>query len=145
MPFFKSKHELWLEEQVKIDRERHDALVERLQSAHASELNRVIEENQKLRDELDRTRLFLNPALQHVQLNSEQDNSTPPSPEEIIPTGTPWQRIMAREIQAQKNAAATEEAKRRAAVGMIVVPKGETDGSLRQGREPASQPEQGKL
>lgn len=70
-----------------------------LKNAHAQQVSYVIQENAKLRDDLDRTRLFLTPALQSVQLR--QDDSQPPPPSEV-PTGTPWQRVLARELKAQE-------------------------------------------
>jgi hypothetical protein len=74
-----------------------------MKTAHARELNRVIDENRKLQDDMDRLRLLLTPALQNVELPKER--TAPPPPSEVI-TGTPWQRVLQREIAAQERAAA---------------------------------------
>lgn len=84
----------------------YEAMRERteLKSAHAAELNRVIEENQKLRDDMDRLRLLITPALQNVELPKER-SATPPPPRTETLIGTPWQRVLQREIAAQERAA----------------------------------------
>lgn len=64
-----------------------------LKKAHAEELKRVIEEKQKLWDELTKVRYVETPALRQVQVNSEKDDSAPPSPKFETPVGTPWQRV----------------------------------------------------
>jgi hypothetical protein len=105
---FRSRHSIWLEEQLREVRSQHEQELARVESlnqtiqfeamrervelkkAHAAELTRVIEENQKLRDDLDRVRLLLTPALQSVELPKER--TEPPKPTEI-PVGTPWQRV----------------------------------------------------
>ena len=79
-----------------------------LKKAHGEELSRAIQEIAKLRDDLDRTRLALTPALQSVSLRP--DDSAPPSPSEI-PTGTPWQRILARELARQEQETAKPNVK----------------------------------
>lgn len=117
---FKSSHTLWLEAQIEELKARmcediirlqsmHMAELERMESAHVAETRRVIQENQKLRDELERTRLLLNPALQSVTLKSEQDSSAPPKPNLETPTGTPWQRYLKSEIARQEAEASTRK------------------------------------
>ena len=103
---FKSSHALWLETQVAELRKSHLEELGRMKSAYAEEIKRVIQDNQKLRDDLDRTRLLLTPALQSVTLKSEQDSSPPPTPSPIE-GGTPWMRFRARAIAEQEATAAT--------------------------------------
>lgn len=102
-----------------------------LKKAHADELNRVIEENQKLRDDIDRLRLLVTPALQNVELPKER-SSAPPPPSETF-TGTPWQRVLQREIAAQDRAAAAKHTK---PAGAPL--EGESHGSSSEGRVDAS-------
>lgn len=80
-----------------------------LKKAHAEELNRVIEENQKLRDDIDRIRLLLTPALQNVELPKERSASPPPMTP--VFTGTPWQRVQQREMAKQDAVAAAKHTK----------------------------------
>jgi hypothetical protein len=72
-----------------------------LKSSHASELNRVIDENRRLREENDRLQLYVipRPKSGSPSRDDEEDSRTPPSPQEQIPAGTPWQRILAREVE----------------------------------------------
>ena len=108
-------------------RERTD-----LKKAHAEELNRVIEENQKLKDDVDRFRLLLTPALQNVELPKER--TAPPSPSAETVTGTPWQRTLKRELANQ-----TENPKlRRAMEAAAKAAQGESHGSSSEGRVDAS-------
>jgi hypothetical protein len=95
---------------------------------HAAELNRVIEENQRLREDAKRLQLLVIPALKNVEL--EPDKTPPPSPSEAIFAGTPWQRILAREIAAQEKAARDKFTRPMPA-------EGATDGSSREGRDEA--------
>ena len=80
---------------------QYEAMRERveLKTAHAAELARVITESEKLRDDMDRLRLLITPALQGVELPKER---TAPQPPSDIPTGTPWQRVQKREILKQE-------------------------------------------
>jgi len=84
----------------------YEAMRERteLKKAHASELSRVITESEKLKDDMDRLRLLVTPALQNVELPKERTG--PPSFDKEVISGTPWQRILHREIAAQEKAAA---------------------------------------
>lgn len=115
---FKSSHTLWLEdlirrneainkEAIAVLQDHHDKELARMESAHVAETKRVIQENQKLRDELERTRLLLTPALQSVTLRHEQDNESPPKPLEDVYRGTPFQRLRAQMIAEQEATAAT--------------------------------------
>jgi hypothetical protein len=83
----------------------YEAMRERveLKNAHAAELKRVIEENQKLRDDMDRLRLLVTPALQNVELPKER--SAPQPPNEDTPVGTPWMRVRRQAIAEQEEAA----------------------------------------
>jgi hypothetical protein len=117
---------------------QYEAMRERaeLKKAHAVELNRVIEENQKLRDDIDRTRLLLNPALQSVELPKER--TEPPKPENV-PTGTPWQRIQAE--HAMRLAREEKDRAERKGTIPVLVPapvEGDSNGSARVGRNEAS-------
>lgn len=89
---------------------QYEAMRERveLKTAHAAELNRVIEENQRLRDDMDRLRLLVTPALQNVELPKERTGPPPPSD---VPVGTPWQRFQQREVARQEEAWARKHAK----------------------------------
>lgn len=103
-----------------------------LKTAHARELNRVIEENQKLRDDADRLRLLLTPALQNVELPKER--TAPPSPVEETITGTPWQRVLKKAIVDQERAAKvrfTKDAEAPDGVGGEKIRK--TDGAVASG------------
>jgi hypothetical protein len=78
-----------------------------LKKAHAEELKRVIEESQRLRNENERFRLLYSPVDRKAQTQQDEDeSSTRPTSEkttfgEMVAAGTPWQRILAREIAAQ--------------------------------------------
>jgi hypothetical protein len=95
---FASRHTLWLEQELEKREQHHREEIVRLEKSHAEQLKYAIEENERLRDELTRTRYLLTPALQNVSL--EPDNSPPPTP--IEEGGTPWQRILRRGIKAQE-------------------------------------------
>src|SRR6266403_637396 len=99
-PWFRSHHEEWLEEQFEKLKVDHAQQITELKKAHELELLRAIEECARLRDEAQRIRLFLTPALQNVQL--EPDKSAPPSPSAETYTGTPWQRILAKAMREQE-------------------------------------------
>lgn len=128
---FRSHHEEWLEEQFEKLKVDHAQRIEDLKKAHAETLARVIEDNRVLRDEAQRIRLYLTPALQSVSV--EPDRSAPPSPNMETHTGTPWQRILAREIAKQEKEAAARFTK---------PVEGESDGNPGEGRvsTPLSQP-----
>ena len=96
---WKMPHTKWLEKQIAETEARHEREIARLEKSHAEQLKYAIEENERLREELTRTRYLLTPALQNVSL--APDNSPPPalSDEEV---GTPWQRILKRAVKAQQ-------------------------------------------
>jgi regulator of replication initiation timing len=132
--WFKSSHTLYLEKEVarltmeakeRIDYERtekanllsradNEALnqellyrtqIAELKKAHAAELNRVIEESQRLRTELDQLRQSLKPVERTTQ-QEDAEGTTPLKSDrttfgEMVIAGTPWQRILAREIAKQ--------------------------------------------
>ena len=81
--WFKSAHTVWLEREI-----------EQLKKAHAQELSYVRTDNDKLRDELQRTRMLITPGLQGISLPHEEHDAPPEVSN--VPTGTPWQRIKAR-------------------------------------------------
>jgi hypothetical protein len=137
--FFRSRHEIWLEREVERLRAERVQELERIEKAHAAELSRAIEENRSLRDELERTRIVLTPALQSVTLPKERDNTPPPLPEKII-TGTPWQRVQAKyyaDLDEQ------DKIKNSRFVKPVDAPvEGESNGNVREGRveTPLSKP-----
>lgn len=107
------KHTIALLQQIIKDQKTDFAeRVAELKSAHAAELNRVIEERDRLRDDLDRTRLFLNPGLANVNTSRTPDTSGPPVPENV-PVGGAWSRVLAREMKKQQDDAIAEEAERK--------------------------------
>ena len=100
MKFFRSHHEEWLEEQFEKLKADHAQQITELKKAHAEILSHVIEENHVLRDEAQRIRLYLTPALQSVSV--EPDKSAPPAPSQETYTGTPWQRILQKALREQE-------------------------------------------
>jgi hypothetical protein len=125
---FRSHHTQYLEN-----------LIEEMKKSHADQMKYVIEDNQRLRAELERTRLLLTPALKEVDRYEGPDNSPPPSLVfDIEKHGTPWQRVQAREARLQREADAEEERKRKEAVAASGVNlKGDNDGNVRQQGESA--------
>ena len=111
-----------------------DAMRERIETknAHAAELNRVIEENQRLKDDLDRFRLLLTPALQSVELPKEREvrEAATPEPREEVITGTPFQR-MAKKFLAEQEKAAS---KRYVKPADAPLAQGESHGVSSEGR-----------
>ena len=73
-----------------------------LKSSHATELIRVIEDKQRIWDELTKVRYVQTPALQNVRL--EEDKTPPPSPQSSEYLGTPWQQVLARYEKEQQRA-----------------------------------------
>jgi len=131
MSWFRSHHEEWLEEQFEKLKADHAQQITDLKKAHAEELARAIEDSRILREEAQRIRLYLTPALQSVQL--EPDKAAPPSPAPDTYTGTPWMRILQREIAKQEKAVAARYTQ--------PVAKGESDDNGSEGRIDASQRE----
>lgn len=129
---FLSRHTLWLEEECQRLREDHLRQVEDLKKSYASQLSYVIEENQKLKDDMDRLRLLLTPALQNVELPKER-STLPPAPDFETVTGTPWDRIRAREIAADE-----ARWKKRHVKPVATAPEGESNGVFSEGRNDAS-------
>jgi hypothetical protein len=72
-----------------------------IHARHTAEIQRYREENKSLRDDIDRLRLFLHPGLAAVTLPHEQEKETP-FEKSAVPSGTPWQKVMAREIEADR-------------------------------------------
>lgn len=106
----------------------YEALRERVETkkAHAEELSRVIEENHRLREDNKRLQILALPALRNVE--TEPDRSAPPSPAEDVYAGTPWQRILAREMAKQER-----EAREKLNAKAKPV-EGESNGSSSEGR-----------
>lgn len=153
--FWKSSHVEWLEQtvaalkmQANADvrdlRADHEKEIARLEKAHGEHLRYVIEENQKLRDDLDRTRLLLNPALQSVELPRER--TEPPKPTEESEIGTPWQRLQRRHAHEMMELDKAERAKTSVPILVPVAPavEGENNGSVREGRVEAPLGQQGQ-
>lgn len=156
---FRSRHVVWLERELLEMVRRHmvamlelnkkheeeisrieslnqtiqfEAMRERteLKKAHAEELSRVIQENKKLWDELTKVRYVETPALRQVQVNSEKDDSAPPSPRLEAPVGTPWQRVQKFYAEQEERAAKVRFTK---PAGTPV--EGETHGNDSDGRQ----------
>lgn len=72
--------------------------------AHAAELARVINDSQKMWDELTKMRYVQTPALQTVDLEPDRK---PPSLSPASGQGTPWQQVLRREMQKQEEEAAS--------------------------------------
>lgn len=129
---FTSRHVRWLEAEIEDLKRRHDIQIAVLKSAHTEELNRAITDADRLRGEVTRLRLYLIPPIaEDRQPESEQKSGTAA----LVFTGTPWQRVLAREVAAQDqdwNARHTKPAEEK------------TDGDVREGREPTplSEPSQ---
>lgn len=141
-----------LRNSVELDRleTRHAAEIQRIESlnqtiqyeamreltevkrAHAEELSRAINNLQKTQDELTKVRYVLNPALQTVDL--EPDRTPPPSPSKKVFRGTPWQQVQQREMQLQD-----EEAAKRLTTPVGVAGEGETVHAASSGRDAAPQ------
>ena len=122
---------LLAEANVTLTELQYERLRERteLKKAHAEELNRVIEENQKLRDDVERMRLVQIPALQQVELPRER-TTQPPAPNPDTETGTSWQRIQRREIAAQEKRWNEKHVK-----PATDKPEGESNGVSSEGRK----------
>src|SRR5262245_53596178 len=108
---------MWLEKELLRVQERYENELNIVRSSFQKQLDDAITVNQNLRDELQRTRILLSPGLQAVHLPQEHDESTPPKDLFEIPTGTSWQRTLARETKEEweRGRKATAEAAARAA------------------------------
>lgn len=119
----------------------YEAMRERteLKSAHAAELNRVIEENQRLKDDLDRFRLLLTPALQTVELPKEREarEAAAPEPASEVFQGTPFQRL-AKQVIAEQEKAAKTGSRKYVKPADAPLPQGESHGVSSEGRIDAS-------
>jgi hypothetical protein len=96
---FASRHTIWLERELEKQEQRHREEIARVEKSHAEQLKYAIEENERLREELTKTRYLLTPALQNVSL--KPDDAPPPALDDQE-VGTPWQRILKRSIKAQQ-------------------------------------------
>jgi hypothetical protein len=97
--FFTSRHTLWLEQEFEETKGRHLSAMKTLREQHEFELQYARSETERLQREIDRLRLYLTPALAANQQTS--DESTLSTSGKTIYTGTPWQRVLAREIAEQ--------------------------------------------
>ena len=165
---FRSRHSLWLEDQLQQQQLRHienlrfvrssheselarveslnqtiqfEAMRERveLKKAHAEELFRVIEENQRLKDDLDRFRLLLTPALQTVELPKEREAREAAAPEPKVDefAGTPFQR-MAKQYIAEQEKSAKTGSRKFVKPADAPLPQGESHGVSSERRVDAS-------
>lgn len=130
------RHTLWLEQECLRLREDHLRQIDDLKKGYAAQVSYVIEENQRLKDDLDRFRLLLTPALQTVELPKEREarEAAAPEPVEEIFTGTPFQR-MAKKFLAEQEKSAS---KRFVKPADAPLPQGESHGSTSEGRVDAS-------
>ena len=78
-----------------------EAEIKKLREVHASELAYERQLNEKLRDDLDRVRLFITPSLQQINLHPDTAPASEEPKKEVAPTGTPWQRVRARMIEEE--------------------------------------------
>lgn len=108
MSWFVSRHTRWLEKEV----ERLHAEIAEIKKAHAEELTHANVSTDRLRDELQRTRILLSPGLANVALPHEYDSQLPDENLNVfeIPTGTPWMRLQALYRKEQAAEAAKEKA-----------------------------------
>lgn len=91
--------------------------------AHGDELQRAINERDSLWDEYQRTLRLVHPKMQDVELPKER--TPPPSLDPNTETGTPWQRVLKRELKRQEQDAAAAVARKS---------QGESNGSTSEGR-----------
>jgi len=90
-------------------------------TAYAAEISRVITHNERLAEELQRTRVLLSPGLQGITLPHEIEDDASEA-KEVISFATPWQREEAR-LHA-------EDAKR-TALRKTAAAQGASDGNVR--------------
>jgi hypothetical protein len=94
---------------------RHATELADVKKTHAEELSRVIDTNAWLKDEIERLRTFLIPTMQpsYDRVRAANTDEPPPkiSPED---QGTPWQRLVQRDL-AEQDLQIAEEKRRRAA------------------------------
>ena len=96
---FTSRHTRWLEDEIKQERIQHAAEIESLKKVHAEQVSYAITECERLRSEIGRLRLYLEPSLEAEQPGQSKEKSGAEPP----PIGgTPWMRVLAREIRAQE-------------------------------------------
>lgn len=107
--FFKSSHTLYLEKEVNRLHSFYTAFIADLKSAHAAERDRDISEISRLRSELDRLRLHLRlgpPEGRVPQASTESvADDQRQGKSELSYGGTPWQRVLQREMLAQEQTA----------------------------------------
>jgi hypothetical protein len=136
--FFASRHVRWLEAEIADLKRRHETHVAELKSAHAEERDRAITEAARLRGEVDRLRLFLTPALYSIGQSGEVEEPSKGNGE-VATLGTPWQRILAREVAKQE-----ADWNRRHTKPADEKPKEASNGSQREGRDATSLSEPGE-
>lgn len=84
-------------------RASHRDEIKTLREEHRSDLQYARDEILRVNGELERTRLFLNPELGKPEVSTATEGPELPF-EKLVAMGTPWQRVMAREIAAQDEA-----------------------------------------
>ena len=104
---FRSRYVRSLESELAQIRQRHEKEIRELKNANAEELSRCINEANRGWAEADRLRQYLIPGLPTSTRQAEPDN-TPPVKDEVE-TGTPWQRVLKREMKAQEEMARLKE------------------------------------
>ena len=134
--FFTSRHVRWLEAEIEDLRRRHATDIADLKKTHAEELDRAITEASRLRGEVDRFRLYLAPALQPIGQPIGTTEPEPTKGKEPVFGGTPFQRILQREMAKQEKEANARYTK------PVEPTKENNDGSQREGRieTPLSEP-----
>ena len=85
------QHISWLHKQIEDER-----------TAHVAERERILAENKRLQDECERLRLALG---QPSRMAETPEVIKPPDPDALpVFTGTPWERVRAREVWMQSPA-----------------------------------------
>lgn len=109
---FVSRHTKWLEDELTDLKLRHAAELAAVRSSFQKQLEDAITHNQRLRDELERTRMFLQPGIAHTELPHEQENeSTPTAKEDFkLPAGTRWASVLEAEIEKERKRGLAQEA-----------------------------------
>ena len=87
-----------------------EAELERIKTAHADELNRAIQENNRAWGEADRLRQYLLPGMPVADRNPQANE--PAAVEAAEPHGTPFQRLLRKSYLEQEAAAKAEAEKK---------------------------------
>jgi hypothetical protein len=94
---------------------RHATEFADIKKTHAEELSRVIDSNAWLKDEIERLRTFLIPTMQpsYDRVRAANTDEAPPKISQED-QGTPWQRLVQRDLAEQDRQIAEEKRRRTA-------------------------------